>query len=203
MQAMTAIRGTDFLQRPGSVGRAIAGEIKIARADGTDAAVGEVGEVFMRRADGTPETYRYVGAQARTLPDGWESLGDMGSMDADGYLYLADRSTDMILVGGANIYPAEIEAALENHPHVLSAVVVGLPDDDLGQRLHAVIEAPASIDLDSLQLFLRAHVEPHKLPRSYRIVDHPLRDDAGKVRRSTMRDEERARLGLSQPVSTS
>ena len=78
--------------------------------------------------------------RARTLAGGWESLGDIGYFDADGYLYLADRRTDMILVGGANVYPAEIEAALDEHPDVLSSAVVGLPDEDLGQRVHAIVQ---------------------------------------------------------------
>ena len=87
----------------------------------------------MRRAADVAPTYRYVGAEARTLPGGWESLGDIGWFDDDGYLYLADRRTDMILVGGANVYPAEIEAAIDEHPLVQSSCVIGLPDEDLGK----------------------------------------------------------------------
>ena len=74
-----------------------------------------MGEVWLRRGEGAPPAYRYIGAEAKTR-DGWESLGDMGWMDAEGYLYLTDRDTDMILVGGANVYPAEVESALEEHP---------------------------------------------------------------------------------------
>ena len=81
----------------------------------------------MQRNPDLPPTYRYIGAEARTLPGGWESLGDIGWFDEDGYLYLADRRTDMILVGGANVYPAEIEAALDEHPLVASSAVIGLP----------------------------------------------------------------------------
>ena len=75
------------------------------------------------------------------MEGGWESLGDIGWFDEDGYLYLADRRTDMILVGGSNVYPAEIEAALEEHPQVQSVAVIGLPDDDLGNRIHAIVQA--------------------------------------------------------------
>ncbi len=107
---------------------------------GAPVPAGEIGEVYMRREPGGGSTYRYVGAEARTIGDGWESLGDMGWMDDDGFLYLADRKTDMILSGGANIYPAEIEAALGEHPLVLSAAVIGLPDDDLGNRVHAIVQ---------------------------------------------------------------
>ena len=85
----------------------------------------------MRRGSGLPAPYRY-GAEARTAGDGWESVGDMGSMDVDGYVYLADRTSDMLIVGGANVYPAEVESALMEHPEVATAVVIALPHEDLG-----------------------------------------------------------------------
>src|SRR5262249_24469358 len=114
----------------------------------------EVGEIYMRRAPGTAETYKYVGATAKTLPDGWESLGDLGWFDEDGYLYLADRRTDMILVGGSNVYPAEIEAALEQHPAVQSCAVIGLPDDDLGARIPAIVNARGEVPHQPLKTHL-------------------------------------------------
>src|SRR5205823_7781109 len=89
----------------------------------------------MRRGESAPLPYRYVGASAKSRPGGWESLGDMGRMDEDGYIYLSDRDTDMILVGGANVYPAEVEAALDEHPKVTSSCVIGLPDDDYGNAV--------------------------------------------------------------------
>jgi len=92
---------------------------------GHDVPRGTAGEIFLRRAPGTPPTYRYVGAEAKAIGD-WESLGDMGWLDAEGYLYLTDRRTDMILVGGANVYPAEVEGVLDAHPHVRSSAVIGL-----------------------------------------------------------------------------
>ena len=97
---------------------------------------------------GLPPSYRYVGATPRTLPGGWESIGDIGWFDEDGYLYLADRRTDMILVGGANVYPAEIEAALDEHPLVASSAVIGLPDDELGNRVHAIVQPRDGLDLE-------------------------------------------------------
>ena len=132
-QSATIITGRDWLEHRGSVGRVLSGEMKVFGADGEELPPGEVGEIYMRSADGA-KTYEYVGAQAKTLPGGWESLGDMGAIDADGYVYLCDRQTDMILVGGSNVYPAEVEAALDEHPRVRTSAVVGLPDDDLGSR---------------------------------------------------------------------
>ncbi len=187
-QASTIINGVEWMEHKGSVGRPFSGEMKIARADGTTADPGEVGEIFMRPADRSKRTYEYIGAEARTLDDGWESLGDMGSIDADGYLYLADRKTDMILVGGSNVYPAEIEAALEEHVAVQSAVVIGLPDTDLGSVPHALVHAPhGPVDHDELRAHLAERLVRYKIPRSFEHVNEPLRDDAGKVRRSALR----------------
>ena len=132
-QAVTVITGDEWLEHRGSVGRAVIGEFMIADLDGNPLPPGEKGEVWLRNTSGKP-TYRYIGAEPRTLDGGWESLGDMGWCDEDGYLYLADRMQDMILSGGANIYPAEVEAALLEHPAVRSVAVIGLPDEDRGQH---------------------------------------------------------------------
>ncbi len=106
----------------------------------------------------------------------------MGSLDADGYLYLSDRQTDMILAGGANIYPAEIEAALDEHPRVRSCAVIGLPDDDLGNVVHAIVQTDdgSPIDLDDLRAHLAERLVRYKIPRTFEFTDEPLRDDAGK-----------------------
>jgi bile acid-coenzyme A ligase len=146
-----------------------------------------MGEVWMRSSRDTP-SYRYVGAEARTREGGWESLGDNGWLDADGYLYLGDRVGDMILTGGANVYPAEVEAALLEHPAVRSCAVIGLPDEDKGSRIHAIVEAdPAEVDGDELRAYVAERLVGYKLPRTYEFVDEPLRDEAGKVRRSALR----------------
>ncbi len=188
-QAATVITGPEWLAHRGSVGRAAPGTVMITDDDGNEVPVGEKGEVWLRSSRDTP-TYRYVGATARTREGGWESLGDMGHLDVDGYLYLGDRAADMILSGGANIYPAEVEAALQEHAGVHSCAVIGLPDDDKGSSVHAIIEAdPAQIDLDELKAFLGERLVVYKLPRTFEFVDVPLRDDAGKVRRSALRQE--------------
>lgn len=188
-QAATIITGTEWLAHRGSVGRPAAGGVCIMDAEGNVLAPGEMGEVWLRRAREAP-TYYYVGAEARRRDDGWESLGDMGYVDADGYLYLGDRSADMILSGGANIYPAEIEAAIQEHEGVQSVAVIGLPDDDRGNSVHAIVEAdPAVVDEAELRSFLAERLVTYKIPRSFEFVSQPLRDDAGKVRRSALRAE--------------
>ncbi len=189
-QARTIITGSEWLAHKGSVGRvAPGGEMRIFDAAGAELPAGETGEVYMRPSEGVPATYRYVGAQARTLPGGWESIGDMGWFDADGYLYLADRRTDMILVGGANVYPAEVEAAIESHPLVQSCAVIGLPDDDLGNRIHALVQPRTGLDEAELLRHLGEHLVAYKRPRSIEFVSEALRDDAGKVRRAALRAE--------------
>jgi bile acid-coenzyme A ligase len=192
-QAVTIISGAEWLSHRGSVGKVTAGEMQAFDEAGRPLPPGETGEIYMRRPEGAPPTYRYIGATAKTLPGGWESLGDIGWFDADGYLYLADRRTDMILVGGSNVYPAEIEAALEEHPAVQSCAVIGLPDDDLGNRIHAIVQAKGEVTAEDLKAHLAERLVTYKQPRSFEFVAEPLRDDAGKVRRTALRDERIAR----------
>ncbi|MEY2473322.1 MAG: bile acid-coenzyme ligase [Actinomycetota bacterium] len=186
--AMTAITGNEWLAHPGSVGRCIFGEMRILDDDGNDVPPGTTGGIWMRPGEDVPPTYRYVGADARVRA-GWESLGDLGRMDEDGYLYIADRDTDMILVGGANVYPAEVEAALDAHPAVVSSCVIGLPHEDLGNVPHAIVQLDGDVSDDDLMAHLRERLVTYKLPRSIERSVTPLRDDAGKVRRSALRAE--------------
>ena len=187
VQALTLIDGGEWLRHRGSVGRPVIGQIRVLDEAGDEVPPGTVGELWMRRGPGEPRPYRYVGASARSRPDGWESVGDLGWCDDDGYLYLADRQTDMILVGGSNVYPAEVEAALEAHPGVQSACVVGIPDDDLGSVPYAVVQLCGDVPDEALVEHLRSRLARYKVPRSFHRVDEPLRDEAGKVRRSAWR----------------
>jgi bile acid-coenzyme A ligase len=189
-QAMTWITGAQWLEHPGSVGRPVGGAVMRAFDPAfTPLPPGEIGEIFMRAPDGTAPAYSYAGAQARAR-DGWESLGDLGWVDGDGFVYIVDRRADMIVSGGANVYPAEVEAAIEAHPDVSAAVVVGLPDADLGRRVHAFVEPlPGTreiLDESVLRDFLASRLVRYKVPRAFQFVDGPLRDEAGKVRRSTL-----------------
>jgi len=185
----TFISGREWLEHPGSVGRPMQSTmIRILDPEtGEDLPHGEIGEIYMLPTGGPGSTYCYVGADSRTDGDGWESIGDMGHLDSDGYLYLADRRSDMILSGGRNIYPAQIEAALEAHPAVASCAVIGLPDEDMGQTVHAIVQTTGEVGDDELRSFLAQHIVHYAIPRSFERVDLPLRDDAGKVRRWELR----------------
>lgn len=143
--------------------------------------------MFAMPPGGPGSTYRYIGAERRATSDGWESVGDIGRLDADGYLYLADRRTDLIISGGVNVWPAEVEAAILRHPAVRSCAVVGIPHPDLGQAVHAVVEADTgTLSLAELGQFLNPWLAREKHPRSLETRTQPVRDDAGKVRKGQL-----------------
>jgi bile acid-coenzyme A ligase len=198
-QGATIISGVEWLEHKGSVGKiGETARLRIIGDDGNDVAPGESGEIYFLPNDGPGATYHYLGAEPKRRADGWESLGDIGRLDAEGYLYLGDRLADMILRGGANIYPAEVEAAVTAHPLVRSCVVVGLPDPELGQRVHAIVELEAGADAqgvaDGIGTFLEDKLSRYKHPESYELAAAQVRDDSGKVRRTLLRDERAAWL---------
>jgi len=181
-QGATIISGVEWLAHRGSVGKIGEGSrLRIIGEDGNDVAPGETGEIYFLPNDGPGATYHYLGAEPKRRPDGWESLGDIGRLDADGYLYLGDRLADMILRGGANIYPAEVEAAVTAHPDVRSCVVVGLPDPEFGQRVHAILELSETSDAqsvaDGMGTFLSDQLSRYKHPESFEVVSVGLRDE--------------------------
>jgi bile acid-coenzyme A ligase len=189
--AATVIGGREWLERKGSVGRLMTGsQVRILDDDGNEVAPGQIGEIYFLPPGGRGSTYHYLGAEPRTRGD-WETFGDLGRIDEQGYLYLADRRTDLIIAGGANVYPAEVEAAIDSHPAVLASVVVGLPDADMGQRIHAIVEIRPELPapgVDELHAFLAERLVSYKRPRSLEFTTERLRDDAGKARRSALRD---------------
>lgn len=197
LQALTFISGTEWLSHRGSVGRVVSGEMRVLDDAGGQCPPGVIGEIYLRPRPGSSPTYRYIGSTAKSR-DGWDSLGDLGWFDEEGYLYLADRRVDMFTVGGRNVYPAEIENALSEHPAVLSCLVVGIPHEDLGQVPHALVQAEATgadgaLDEAGVTAFIAQRLAAYKVPRSVEFVNTPLRDDAGKARRTAVRDEVIAR----------
>lgn len=185
----TMISGTDWLAHKGSVGRPRAGyALKILDAEGRQCPPHVVGEVYWRPEGGAGSTYHYIGSSAKRIGE-WETPGDLGSVDEEGYLYLSDRRNDLIISGGSNIYPAEVEAAIEAHPLVRSSAVIGLPDEEWGARVHAIVQLVAGAELDEVGLlaFLSDKLTRYKLPKSVEFSPMPLRDEAGKVRRAALR----------------
>ena len=197
LQALTFISGAEWLSHRGSVGRVVSGEMRVLDDAGGQCPPGVIGEIYLRPRPGSSPTYRYIGSTAKSR-DGWDSLGDLGWFDEEGYLYLADRRVDMFTVGGRNVYPAEIENALSEHPAVLSCLVVGVPNEDLGQVPHVLVQAQAAgadgaLDDVGVTAFVAQRLAAYKVPRSVEFVDTPLRDYAGKARRTAVRDEVIAR----------
>ncbi len=192
-QGGTMISGHEWLSHRGSVGKSRDDcEIKIVNAEGESVEPNTLGEVYMRPLSGQGSTYRYIGAEPRAIEDGFESIGDLGYLDPEGYLYLADRRTDMILCGGANVYPAEVEGAIDSFQGIRSSAVIGLPHDDLGNVVHAIIDAPSGLNQSEFMEHLSERLARYKIPRSIELVTEPLRDEAGKLRRKALRE---ARLG--------
>ena len=186
------IRGDEWLAHPGSVGRPTGAELKILDDDFNEVPQGEVGEIFFRPASHPAPTYAYIGSPpAKTTPDGFISVGDLGWVDPEGYLFLSDRRVDLIIRGGANIYPAEVEAALTEHPDITDAAVVGIPHEDLGKTVHAIIEPRPGVAIDepALRAWMKSRLTSYKLPESYEFMPALPRDPSGKIRRSQLARE--------------
>ena len=186
-----------WLRHKGSVGKPILGEVHICSDDGDELPAGQIGTVWF---SGT-RRFSYHNDPAKTAgvynDKGWSTLGDMGSVDAEGYLYLADRRTDLILSGGVNIYPREIEDALALHPAVADIVVVGIPDEEMGQRVHAVVQpavpgAGTPALAQELIGFCRARIAHYKAPRSVSFEDELPRLPSGKMLRRLLMDRYRS-----------
>ncbi|UGQ12708.1 AMP-binding protein [Yinghuangia sp. ASG 101] len=187
---LTAIRGDEWMKHPGSVGRPMrTTEIRILDPDGTEMPVGEAGDVYMRSA--SYGGYKYLGDAPRLkqTEDGFQTAGDVGRLDEEGYLYLLDRRVDMIITGGANVFPAEVEAALIDHPDIADVVVIGLKDPEWGRRVHAVIEPtdhaapPTSQDVIA---YAKARLAAYKVPKTVEFVDAIPRSAATKVSRGAL-----------------
>jgi len=187
------ISSSEWLERPGSVGRVIAPVRRAfaVDADDNELPAGEIGQLYFERTDGLG--VEYLGDPGKSLaanrPGGGFTLGEIGKVDPDGYVYITDRATDMILSGGVNIYPAECEAVLLSHSDVLDAVVVGMPDDEMGEKVVAVVVRDKGSTLDAQQLlaYCRQSLSPVKCPRVFHFVDDLERNAMGKVRKADVR----------------
>ncbi|HEX8969515.1 MAG TPA: AMP-binding protein [Chloroflexota bacterium] len=190
MEGMTWIRGDEWLQHPGSVGRPRGFDLRIVADDGSECAPGEIGQIYMRDPMHAGPPFIYLGGPPPpATADGFVSAGDLGWVDASGYLYLADRRVDLIISGGANIYAAEVEGALLQHPGVDDVAVIGLPDEDLGKRVHAIIQPvdpTDALDLTELAAFAGERLARYKVPRSFELVPVLPRNEAGKIQRSAL-----------------
>ena len=188
---VTVLRPDDQLRKPGSCGRAYGGiDLKVIGDDGAGLAAGEAGELFVRTGQAIEGYHGPVEPMASLPGDrAWKSVGDIGWIDDEGFLHICDRRTDMIITGGMNVYPAEVEAALHAHPDVADAAVIGVPDTEWGERVHAVLAAKPGHQLDpaGLDAFAASCLAGFKRPRSWGFCDELPRTESGKLLRRVLR----------------
>jgi fatty-acyl-CoA synthase/long-chain acyl-CoA synthetase len=186
----TVLRPEDQLRKPGSCGTAVPGqEIRLVRDDGSEAAIGEPGE-FMVRNNWQAEYFNRPDATGSSLHDGFFSVGDVAYRDEEGYYYICDRRIDMIISGGVNIYPAEVEAVLHANPAVMDAAVIGVPDSQWGESVKAIVQIRPGMTVtdDELIAFCDERLAGYKKPRSVDFVEELPRDAAGKLLKRKLRD---------------
>ena len=187
----TGISPQEWLEHPGSVGKPFPGnEFVILDDDGNELPAGEVGTIYAKPAESSFEYHNDPDKTASTHRGLWFTVGDAGYLDEDGYLYLTDRKSDMVISGGVNIYPREIEDALHQHPDVVDCAVLGVPDDQWGEILYAVVQRrdDSSLDADDVVAWCREKLADYKRPRVVEFVDELPRDPNGKVRKPKLRE---------------
>jgi long-chain acyl-CoA synthetase len=182
----------DALAKPGTVGRAAPGaQIRIVDDDGAILQRGQVGEVYSRIEAYADFTYQNAPEQRAAIErDGFITCGDLGYLDEDGYLFVSDRKRDMIISGGVNIYPAEIEAAIHALPGVRDCAVFGVPDPEYGESVVAVVEPleGATLDPAAMREALAREIAAYKVPRTIEIRHDLPREDSGKIFKRKLRD---------------
>ncbi len=190
----TSITSEQWLQKPGSVGTAIRGVLHIEDADGKELGPGEEGVIYFSDSD----SFEYHNDPEKTAASrnakGWSTLGDIGYLDDDGYLFLTDRKAHMIISGGVNIYPQEVENLLVSHPDVLDAAVIGVPSEEFGEEVKAVVQ-PVSVLFDEMEMgeallrYCRANLSKFKCPKSIDFVTKLPRHDNGKLFKRILKEK--------------
>ncbi len=201
---LVVCRGDEWLAHPGTLGTGMNGtEVRIVGTDGATLPPREVGGIFLRSPTG-PQA-GYVGddvAPMEETGDGYHSVGDLGWVDEDGYLYMVDRRVDMIVTGAANVYPAEVEAALSEHPGIVDVVIIGLADPEWGRRVHAIVQpVEPTLEPASVIAYAKERLAPYKAPKSVEFVDSIPRTEATKFNRAALvAEREGSGDGGSPPV---
>ncbi len=197
--ALTFANSEDALNRPGTVGKVLDGvELRFLGDNGASLPPGEIGEIYSRVADNPDFTYHNKPEKRAEIErDGFITSGDVGFVDSDGYVFICDRKRDMVISGGVNIYPAEIEAALHAVAGVHDCAVFGIPDDEFGEALMAVVEPQAGVTLDvaAIRQQLRTSLADYKVPKHVEIQAQLPREDSGKIFKRRLRDPYWERAG--------
>lgn len=186
---VTTLAPSEAMSHLGSSGRALlSGDVRV------DAPTGEAGEILIRGPAVTPGYYRDPDATARAFADGWLQTGDIGLLDQDGFLTVLDRRDDVIVSGGENVYPAEVEAALLAYPGIEAAAVVGVPDEEWGQRVVAAVVSQLPVELGRVEPLLRSRLAGYKIPAAIERFDVLPATASGKVQRRLVRQQMAERL---------
>jgi long-chain acyl-CoA synthetase len=197
--AVTFATSEDALKKPGTVGRISPGaELRFIGDDGRVLPIGEIGEIYSRIATSPDFTYHNKPEKRAEIErEGFITSGDVGYIDADGYVFICDRKRDMVISGGVNIYPAEIEAVLHAIPGVHDCAVFGIPDEEFGEALMAVVEPQAGVLLDvtDIRARLKASLADYKVPKHVEIQTQLPREDSGKIFKRRLRDPYWERAG--------
>ena len=194
---MTIILAPDWLTKPGSVGRAVVGVVHVCDDDGRELPAGQIGTVYFERDE---LTFQYHNDPAKTAAAQhpqhpyWTTTGDVGYLDQDGYLFLTDRRSFMIISGGVNIYPQEVENCLAMHPDVLDVAVIGVPDSEMGEAVLAIVQPMSGVspgpELERAIIgYVRDRIAHYKAPRRVVFVEELPRTPAGKLRKHLLRAE--------------
>jgi long-chain acyl-CoA synthetase len=197
--AVTLANSQDALDKPGTVGKVAPwAELRFVGDDGRWLAQGEIGEIYSRIV-GNPDFIYHNKPEKRAEIecDGFITSGDVGYIDTDGYVFICDRKRDMVISGGVNIYPAEIEAALHAIPGVHDCAVFGIPDEEFGEALMAVVEPQPGVTLDlaAVRAGLKTRLADYKVPKHLEIATDLPREDSGKIFKRRLRDPYWAKAG--------
>jgi long-chain acyl-CoA synthetase len=193
----TFVDSTAWLERPGTVGRPLGDMVVVRDDDGAPSAPGVVGTVFLKAPPvGRFEYFKAAEKTASAYRDDYFTLGDLGYVDDDGWLFLTDRTANLIISGGVNVYPAEVDAVLLTHPAVGDAATIGIPHAEWGEEVRAVVElkpglAPSSALAGELLALCRAELAGYKCPKAVDFVEHLPREDNGKIYKRKLRDQYR------------
>ena len=187
------------MKKPGTVGKVAPGaELRFLGEDGSVLPQGEIGEIYSRIADAPDFTYHNKPEKRAEIEhDGFITSGDVGYIDEDGYVFICDRKRDMVISGGVNIYPAEIEAALHAVAGVHDCAVFGIPDDEFGEALMTVVEPQPgeTLDIAVIRAHLKTSLADYKVPKHVEIMKNLPREDSGKIFKRLLRDPYWQRAG--------
>ncbi|MEO4054546.1 fatty acid--CoA ligase family protein [Solibacillus sp. CAU 1738] len=187
---VTCFNPIDRDRKPGSIGPSIVNvENKVVDINGDEVPVGEVGELIVRGPNVMKGYYKMPEESANAIRDGWLYTGDLARQDEEGYFYIVDRKKDMIIVGGYNVYPREVEEVLFAHPNVIEAAVVGFPDPDFGEAVHAyVVLKDRAMTEAELQAYCAEHIVKYKVPKTIEIIDELPKNSTGKILRRSLKE---------------